>query len=302
MRSGREITGGVAVHRNVNLIVGSKTGICAASLVVVLSLVLAAPVLAQTSPPSDPNPGAITFTGGIDVPSVYVFRGIVQESDPGLTQWPYGDVGLSKSFDQSALKSVGVNVGVWHSLHTGSSGLDGPRARMHYEEDFYASLGLGFGRGVSLATTFTAYTSPNGMFNTVKEVSVKLSKAHMLAPYTLVAFELSGQADAGLRKGTYLELGIGPSWPVGRNVTFALPVKLGMSLNDYYEIDSVDSKFGFLDVGGLATLPLSRIPSSLGAWNVHGGASVLTFGDTTRFINGGDRTKLVGLFGVGVTY
>ena len=35
-----------------------------------------------------PNPGALTFTGYLDVPSVYVFRGIVQEADPKLTLFP----------------------------------------------------------------------------------------------------------------------------------------------------------------------------------------------------------------------
>ncbi len=44
---------------------------------------------------SDPNPGAVTFTGGLDFPSVYVFRGIVQESDPKLTMFPYADLGFA---------------------------------------------------------------------------------------------------------------------------------------------------------------------------------------------------------------
>ena len=56
----------------------------------------------------------------------------------------------------------------------------------------------------------------------------------MLAPYGLVAFEMggdeSGQATASHlrgKKGTYLELGVGPSWPVaGGKVTLAIPVKV----------------------------------------------------------------------------
>ncbi len=75
------------------------------------------------------------------------------------------------------MKSVGVNIGTWHSLQTGSSGSDGPSGRIHYEEDFYATLGFGFGSDVSAGVTFTAYTSPNNMFNTVKEISVKVAKA-----------------------------------------------------------------------------------------------------------------------------
>ena len=94
-----------------------------------------------------------------------------------------------------------MNFGVWNSLHTGSSGSDGPSGKLHYELDFYTTLSLGFGGGFSLGTTYTAYTSPNSMFTTVKELSFKVSKAHMLAPYGVLAFEIggdeSGQADGG---------------------------------------------------------------------------------------------------------
>ena len=38
-------------------------------------------------------------------------------------------------------------------------------------------------------------------------------------------------------KGVYLELGVAPSWPLaGGKVTFAVPVKFGFSLKDYYEL------------------------------------------------------------------
>ena len=72
------------------------------------------------------------------------------------------------------LKSAGVNVGTWNSLNTGDTGCDGPTGKLWYESDFYATLGLGFGGGTSLATTYTAYTSPNNTFTTVKEIMFKL--------------------------------------------------------------------------------------------------------------------------------
>src|SRR5918992_5689873 len=73
------------------------------------------------------------------------------------------------------LKSVGVNVGTWNSLHTGGAGLDGPTGKLWYESDFYATLGVGFGGGTSVGLTYTAYTSPNGLFQTVKEFAVKFA-------------------------------------------------------------------------------------------------------------------------------
>ena len=273
------------------------------------SVLVSGPAWAQTA--GGPNSGAVTFTGGFDVlPGVpYVFRGIVQERDPKLTLWPYGDLGIALWSGDGGLKSLGVNFGVWNSLQTGSSGVEGPTKRLHYEENFYATLALRFGGGVSLGSTFTAYSSPNNFFTTVEELSFKVSKAHMLAPYGLLALELSddGQADEGSNKGTYLELGIGPSWPRGgAGLRLTVPVKVGLSLKDYYEGPAGDEKFGFFEAGGLVTLPITGVSSRFGSWNVHGGADVLFLGGESnsllRLLNSGDRSKLVGLFGIGVKY
>ena len=263
---------------------------------------------------NDPNPGALTFTGGLDVPTLYFFRGIRQETDPALTMWPYGDLGIALHSGDGSVKSVAVNVGVWNSLHTGSSGSDGISGKLHYEEDFYATLGLGFGGGVTVGTTYMALTSPNNMFATVKELQFKVSKAHWLNPYGFLAFELSddGQADAGQTfggsKGTYLELGVAPGWPLGDGVaTLAVPVKLGLGLSNYYErIDEtgalVNDSLGFFDIGGLVTIPLKGIPSSFGSWNVHAGVDLLMLGDTNQTFNENESTKVVALFGIGLTY
>jgi hypothetical protein len=269
-----------------------------------LSLVGPAPAIAQ----DDPNPGALTFTGGFDVlpGTTYVFRGIVQEADSKLTLWPYGDIGLALFSGDGGLKSASVNFGVWNSLHTGTSGTDGPSEKLHYEEDFYATLGLGFGGGVSLGTTYTAYTSPNSMFRTVKEVSFRVAVAHMAAPYALVAFEIGDKDAAGAdggNPGTYLELGVGPSFPLMPDgPTLTIPVKLGFSLSDYYEGPTGDEKFGFFDIGALLTIPLKGVPSQFGSWNFHAGADVLVFGETTKAFNDGDKSKVVGLIGIGVSY
>jgi hypothetical protein len=245
-------------------------------------------------------------TGGLDFPTIYFFRGIRQETDTELTMWPYGDFGVALYSGEGAIKSVGANVGIWNSLHTGSSGLDGPKDGLGYETDFYATVSLGFGGGTTLATTYTAYTSPIDMFGTVKEISFKTSVANKIAPYGLVAFELGDTygADGG-NPGTYLELGVGPSFPLADGkFTVAIPVKVGFSLDDYYELNGEDNKFGFLDIGALFTFPLSKIPSNYGSWNLHTGVDFLALGDTTRAFNGTDqdKSKVVGLFGIGLAY
>ena len=272
------------------------------------TLALALPQAVAAQAADDPNPGAITFTGGFDVlpGSAYVFRGITRESDPKVTLWPYGDIGIALQSGDGAIKSTNLNFGVWNSLQTGSSGLDGPSGQLHYELDFYATLGLGFSRGFALGTTYTSYTSPNSMFGTVKEIAFRLSKAHALNPYGLVAVELGGNdapAFDGGNPGTYLELGVGPTFSIlGNGLTVTVPLKLGMSLNDYYEGFDGDEKFGFLDLGALLTMPIKMIPSSYGAWNFHAGADLYFLGNTTEAFNNGDNMKITGLFGVGVSY
>jgi hypothetical protein len=264
--------------------------------------VSSASAFAQTAT-TDPNTGAVTFTGGFDVPSKYVFRGLVQESDSKVTLFPYGDSGISLFTGEGAVKNATVNFGIWNSLMTGSSGTGGPRDKLHYEEDFYATLGLGFGQGFSLGTTYTAYTSPNGSFGTVHEIAFKVAKTHFLSPYGLIAFELDGQADGGSNEGTYLELGVGPSWPIaGGKATISVPTKVGLSLNDYYEGPDGDSRFGFFQVGGLVTLPITSPTNKFGGWALKGGVDVYAFGDTPKLFNNGDSGKVVATFGVGVIY
>jgi hypothetical protein len=280
------------------------------------ALVLGATVApAAAQPANDPNPGALTLTASFDVPSLYYFRGIRQEIDPALTMWPAADLGIALSSGDGSVKSSTINIGIWNSLHTGSSGTgEGSFSEMlHYELDFYAALNLGFGKGFGLGTTYTAYTSPNRSFTTIKELSFKVSKAGRFAPYGILAFELSdeGQADLGENSGTYLELGVGPSWPLGGGkVTLTVPVKFGMSLSDYYEnpLTGEDSKFGFFDVGGLITFPLTGVASKYGSWNFHAGADFLAFGDTTEAFNVDDdfdepsSSAVTWIFGIGLSY
>lgn len=244
----------------------------------------------------------VTFVGAVDFPTVYFFRGIRQEADPGLTTFVAGDVGISLLSDGTGgLKTAGINFGTWNAFMTGSSGSDGPQDGAFYESDLYAGVTLGFG-AVSFTPLFTAYTSPNDMFKTVKEISFKVAHASTVAPYALVAFELggdnSGQADGGSELGTYLELGIGPSWAIADGkATLAIPVKLGMSLSNYYELSGDDKKFGYIAGGALVTVPFAD-----GKANVHGGVDFYGFGDATKALNNGDGGQVIASIGVGVAF
>jgi hypothetical protein len=280
-------------------------------------LACAAPAAAQTA--TDPNPGGMTLTGSLDGVSTYMFRGIRQHST-GMAVWPVADLGISVYSGDGGLKSAGINVGSWNSLHTGDTGQDGPTGKLWYESDFYSKLTLGFGGGTSVAALYTAYTSPNNAFTTVKEIafqlgvddSVYLGRA-ALKPYALVAFEFDtdpgvGQADGGLNAGRYFELGIAPGYS-GARASLAVPVKVGLSLADYYELNvgtgaaSVfeDNRFGYFSVAGLVTVPLGGT-TNFGSWNVHGGVEFQALGDTTKALNGGDGQRVIGSLGIGFAY
>jgi uncharacterized protein (TIGR02001 family) len=271
-------------------------------------VILAALVVGATASAATAQTKRATFTGSIDFPTVYFFRGIRQEADPGFTTFLAGDLGVSLLADGSGgVKTAGFNVGTWNALMTGSSGSDGPQDGAFYESDLYAGFTLGFANSMSVTTMYTAYTSPNDMFKTVHEISFKAAHGSRFAPYALVAFEIggedSGQADAGTEKGTYLELGIGPSFPLAEGkATLAIPVKLAFSLNDYYELSGEDEKFGYIDGGLLLTVPLSG-----GKWNVHGGVNFLGLGDMTAAANAGSDGEprhgwVIASGGIGVTF
>jgi hypothetical protein len=270
---------------------------------------MAAPAAAQDA--DDPNTGSLTLSGGFDFLNAYMFRGIRQEGDEELVMWPYADLGISLFSGDGGLKSVGLNFGTWNSLHTGSAGTDGASGKLWYESDFYATLGLGFGGGVSLGTTYTAYTSPNNSFTTVKELAFKLSYddssklgKFSMKPYGLVAFEMDtepgvGQADAGAEAGTYMELGVAPGWAANA-VSLAFPVKVGMSLSNYYEFGGEDNTFGYFSIAGVVTVPLAT-PPSYGSWNVHAGVEFQMLGDNLEAVNG-DSTKTIVWGGLGFSY
>ena len=278
---------------------------------------LDAPVALQTQTaapsqePADPNRGALTLSGGIDFLPQYMFRGIRQNST-GVAMWPWADVGIAAYSGDGAVKSLGLNVGTWNSLHTGDTGTDGLSTKLWYESDFYTALGLVFGGGVSFVTTYTAYTSPNNTFSTVKEFMFKLAvddSAYLgtaaVKPYVIVAREVDtaagvGQADGGAEAGTYLEFGIAPGY-AGAKASIAVPVKAGLGLSNYYELAGTDNKFGFFSVAGIVTVPL-RSPTTFGAWNIHGGAEVQRLGDTTAFFNGDDKSQVTGFIGIGFSY
>ena len=269
-----------------------------AAAAVVIAHLLAGTSAAQTG--GDPNPGAMALTGSMDASNAYLFRGIPQDAT-GVILWPAADLGVALRSGGGSVRSVTVNVGMWNSLHTGITGADGPSGKLWYESDFWTSVGVGFAGGVNVAATYTAYTSPNGAFPSVRELSFKASApVRGTNPYALVAFELEGQADGGAVEGRYLELGAAPGVSLA-GMAVTVPVKVGLSLDGYYEGLRGDERFGFFSVGATVTVPLTNERSRFGRWNAHGGADYVRLGDSNA-LRLGDNTKVIISAGIGLSY
>ena len=133
---------------------------------------LASPALGQesSSPPSE----AVAVVSGIDIANQYMFRGVRQTST-GVAVWPFVDLTARVRSGEGSLKRIDLSAGFWNSLHTGDTGSGGPMGQPWYEARFSGALEFLVGGGLSVASGYTAYTSPNELFTTVKEIGIELA-------------------------------------------------------------------------------------------------------------------------------
>jgi len=291
----------------------------AASVAVLAALVIVGPQGAAQAQDKGPNTGRVSVSLGMDWTTHYFFRGILQE-DQGLILQPYGDLTFKLMEGEGAFTNLGLTVGLWNSLHEGPTGTGGGSAsqdpRLWYEADFYTKLSATLFDDLTAAVIYTAYMSPNDRFATVEEIAFSLSYndsklfgAFALNPSVLLAFELDGQADGGSDEGTYLQLGLAPSYTFNDKgtypITLSLPVTLGLSLGDYYErvgVGGEDDTFGYLSIGLAAGIPLKFIPASYGTWTAKAALTYITLGDNLKAANNGDSSEFIGTLGIAMTY
>jgi hypothetical protein len=292
--------------------------------VLVLALALAGALVTDSAAQDKgPNTGRLSFTGGIDFPTDYFFRGIVQERDSFLEDnyivQPYGDLTFKLWEGAGPLSAVGLTFGLWNSLHGGPSGVEGSASvdpKMWYEADFYTKLSATVLEDLAAAVIYTAYMSPNDRFPTVQELAFSLgyNDSKLLGPFALnpsvlLAVEVKGQADTGRHRGTLLQLGVSPGLTLFDKsrtpVSVTFPLQVSLSLDEYYERISVggeDDTFGYASGGISASVPLRFIPSGFGAWQGRAGVALLFLGDNLETANSGDETEVIGSVGLALTY
>jgi hypothetical protein len=261
-----------------------------------------------------PNRGNVSVSMGVEFPTAYFFRGILQE-DRGFIAQPFLETNIKVYEGEGLLNSVGAKLGFWNSFQSQSPGVPTDPTGW-YETDLYGGLTFGLFDKLQAGVIYTAYISPNNSFGTVQEIAFKLAYddskllgPFALSPSVLFAFELDGQADAGLisDEGVYVQLGIQPGFKLFEDakypVSVTFPMTLGLGLDDYYEFNTGNNDtFGYFDLGLVASVPLSFIPAAYGTWEIHAGVHFLFLGDNLEAVNRGDSFEAVGTFGISMTY
>jgi len=280
-----------------------------------------------------PNTGNISLSAGVDFTSEYFFRGIYQgpTQDTGVIVQPYLDVAIDVAeVDRYGIGAVSVYFGTWNSLATETEdGSDtGGADDVWYEADWYVGTAIDLPANLTLDLSYTVLYNPAGGDIFAEEIGVGLAydDSEMwgqmfgrefggLQPYVHLAFETNGASDGFEGRGIYLELGVEPSFTIVESETapvdLAIPVTAGFSPDGrYYEADTdgdglvdEDDEFGFVDVGLVASMPLTFVPADYGSWSASAGVHFLFLGDGAEAL---DETQedfhVLGTFGIAMEY
>lgn len=259
-----------------------------------------------------PNKGRISLSAGFDVTSSYFFRGFAQENQGFIVQ-PWVEVGFNLYEGDGALGSLDLAFGSWNSLHSNKT-LATSDPSGWYEADFYASLSAALFDDFSASFVYTAYMYPGYSISTIEEVGVVLGYTTPEPLFGVVSVDAStgfyfetsnGAGGAGTHK--YFELCVTPSIDLTESislpVTFSVPMKLGLDMDDYYGNET----YGFFDIGFVFSMPLSFIPSDFGAWEAYAGVHYLHTGDGSTDFAGaitkaGEHNHVYGTFGISMSY
>jgi hypothetical protein len=164
---------------------------------------------------------------------------------------------------------------------------------------------------VSLTTSYFFYTSPNKAFTTAQELDLKLAwddseafGAWSMQPWLNVAIETVNTA-FGPDGGVGLQFGVGPTLYAAEDGSFTLtaPAEVGLAIHDYYEHTSgMESTFGYANVGLAASIPLTFVPESAGAWSLGLAGKYFFFGSTLESANRGRSSYPVGVASLSVEF
>lgn len=266
----------------------------------------AAPAGIRSAHAQEEKAPPFSFSGGVDFPTAYYFRGFLQQ-DEGLITQPYANLywNMYKGKDLTITPWVGI----WNSFHEEK----GAGRKKYYEVDYLAGVDFGLGP-LTIGTGYTYYHSPSDSFADIQEAELKFSFNDSelvkitkfpfpLNPYVKFNFETK---DKGGTEDSYMEVGIRPSFEgkIGAvPFTFGIPVTVGMSLEDYYfKKNGQEATLGYVSVAGTVSIPLP-MPKEAGAWSLNLRVEYLYFdAHSTRSANNNHGTDVIGTVGIAVSF
>lgn len=250
----------------------------------------------------------------LDYTTNYFFRGIEQtDSDQGLVFQP------GASFSIPVVDEYRATIGTWNSIHT-----DAPTSTANpgnwFEQDLYANISGPIAGDFSGLVGMTYYTFPSvAANNDIIEVNLGVSfdDSELLgdlafSPYIAAAIEIHNNAAPD--ENSYLEVGGEFSLDPLTEGTgleawdWVVPVRVGLSLDDYYvDASGADSFFGFAEVGLVGTIPLEELIGTseyLGAWDLSAGVRVVFMnGDINGVISDNSSdVQFIGTVGISRDY
>jgi hypothetical protein len=211
-------------------------------------------------------------------------------------------------------QSFSLFAGSWNSIQSEKTLSEGGGPDNWYESDFYAGLKANFFGNTEAKAFYIAYSYPNGAFNTVQEIDMQFQPQRRRVAREVGAQPLRAvrrrvrQTALGTDKGAYAEIGSVRASRSSRAtpipVSLALPMKVGLSISDYYEdANGDDDTFGFFQGGPVVSdsrWRSSRRVRLLGRERRR--RALYAFGNNLKQYNEGDTPWVVGTTSITFSY
>lgn len=247
----------------------------------------------------------IQFSGGIDVPSAYYFRGYLQ-ADHGPIVQPYLNLFTKHAFDEGVI--VRPYVSLFHSANFDADN------RMNDMSDVMLGA-VASGHAFSVDARYAYFTTNQLMRSAVHEFGVKasydvfslLSGCDEPAPFSLRPFA-GAYFDLFDEEGTediFVNVGLEPSWRcelAGLKIGLSLPIDWGLSADDYYlNADGSNAALGYFSTAWTTSILLPGV--GCGQWFLNTSVQYLHLAaDSVLAINDGDDDVCIGKLGLSFVY
>jgi hypothetical protein len=280
------------------------------ALLVAATLLWVGQTAHAADPPPGPNKGYLFIETQFMVRTHDLFRGYVLENQ-GFILEPRLTVALA-----TGPKSV-VYFGAGQSFHSNQTlAAATATADAFFEANFFAGFNHSISDAWWMDMQYLTLTSPNQGFATMQELNWTLryqgfdplqvgGQEITIEPYAKVALELDGQIDGGTEEGTYLEVGVAPTMALDGS-TLSIPMTLGYSLDNYYELLGDDDGFGYFDIGVDWSTPLADMPAEYGQWTFNAGVHVMLISPNAAGLLavpvGGKKDIIHGTIGLTMNY